>query len=1428
MMIKWIGAAAILLIPFCAMAVIINGGNIKGADFTPVAYTPPVVIAPNQQGVAYKDTFTRANGELTAQNAACAGSDVCSWENVTNSARLPLKIVDESVTGDAGIQYRASMTKSADTLSQYVAAQIPGSPYRFHGVTLRGNGLVDIVDNRQFYAFRHNSRPNSSPNNIGADADAAYGIYLCRGNYDCGNGQSIYESSTQQMGVMNVGDSLGMEVNGGTGNNIVFKVWHWTVAAYPDGPPDRPWGTPNLTVCASGCDVVWTTPPESYTDALDSTVIFPPANTGKQGGFYTGGVASSTGFDNWMFGDVIAESPVAPPPQEGTGAPTTPIIITDGQYPSYVSGSSSPVLPANMTTSNSPAWGHLHPDCSVKYGTFPANPLACSVNNTLTSNQTYSNCAMSGTQTFAGNNITVECVRWDLAGDRVGLAGGSPAKLNWDGANKCSSPDGCKNIVISKVTMDGSYARGEGETGYDPNVSGSDFLKFSSTYQQTPDPVLSHTITIGDSSTYTTNFGRFVGFRSINTNKRTLQGGVNADTRPMFNYGSTGTKCSLQDDSTTPIGNIHVYCGEGTSEISTENGTLVASNVGTVDYATGAVTIFNSFAPTNATSLTLQAVAPSRHTTLIEKSLFQGNRVSIFGGYHHDANTQLGGADLSSVGYPSYSMVVSENIFRYPDYQTSSDPNVNDHMEHVSILEQVNGLLFRNNVFVCNENIECNNGIALLAPSGDEGYPHGVNNIEWVGNRFVGDSNGSMINLSALGNSCPTNQRYIENVFEDPQTPTGTSQYLADGVTTNTQYGVGIFSGACRPFLECDRNVLNGGAYISNANACTYSLTPYYQVASHPAATPTALPLYDASLRPYGYYPGLFSTGANADGSGGLPGGALGDIPYGQPTIPSQAKSDRTITGTITPSSTNNFPAWGHLHSDCVTEFGYPGDGGANERSSPTWAITDTLCTDKYGPSGVGANQNLIFVNGRGKTTVVAGSTIENCTLESGDINLGGNNITFSCMMWDAPGDQQTPPTDSTSRMFICEDADSYSGAYNGYMNSTCNNITLSKITYDGSWSPSIQATRRLPENGGDTGEPLTANAIVPDGVTAGANGRGGSASALITDPAITGYKIRESGYPAQINSLHPSSQLPYRRRISRWEKNPDGSYFIDGDGDRNAIGYYNYNITGSFGVSMSNFGKQWELSNEPTSILIEKSVFQGSNYNLYPDKIDGSILSYPGYDGYGMVVKENIFRWVKYSSHFEDSLHDHSGIVSMLDTIKGMLIKDNIFICDWEIGMVHPTTGVHNTQPQGCGTAVMMLQPSSYTGTGAGTGKIQGVDIIGNVFYNDDEGPAFSIGHPSFDRCPLGVRVKNNKFYQPVNGSSGSNLDYYTGTFNMQNTKCQWNFQPVGGFTDVISECSGNKIQYENKTNRQGGSSHEYNRLWDTEVDLTESQCVP
>jgi len=1583
---RWIGIAVFLLIPFFALAqteedigllendieptflpVNVAGGTASGVDFTPFAYTPPVVIAPNQQGVAYTDTFTRTfsdvsptpdpnpDGHPDLLADRCSGTDVCSWETVFTDRRqvyigyssqwtIPANDATNGfVTGGPGSSYRASMTKPADTLSQYVAAQISGPLYgRFHGVTLRGNGLVPVVDNRQYYVFRHNDRPSSSPGSDGADADAAYGIYLCRGNYDCGNGQSIYEISTQQLGVMNRGDSLGMEVNYGTGNDIVFKIWHWTViGGYPEGPPARPWGDPSLTVCASGCDVVWTTPPENYTDAIDSTIKFTPA-TGMHGGFSAGTVGSSTEFDNWMFGDAFYDAqiptqpgeptptpeppPVPPAPPEGDGGTTVETIATlEGVYPSYTSGSLPPVLPADMTTSNSPAWGHLHPDCSVKYGTFPANPPVCSANNTLLGDTTYSNCVMNGTQTFAGDNITVECVRWDLAGDRIGLdgAGGSPATASWNRANKCSNPGGCKNIIISKVTMDGSYARNDDETGYIETVSGSDFLKFSTTYQQTSDPILSHTITIGTTSTYTTNFSRFVGFRTINTNKRRLESGVNNDTRPMFNYlGST--KCSLQDDSTIPIGNIHVYCGEGTSAIPTENGTLIASNVGTVDYATGTVTIFDTFTPTNATSLTLQAVAPSRHTTLIEKSLFQGNRVSIFGGYGHDSNTEIGGADLNVLGYPGYSMVISENIFRYPDYQKSSDGTINDHMEHLAIMEEINGILIRNNTFVCDEAEECNTGIALLEPVAGQGYPHGVNTIDWYGNRFVGDAAGYMINFPPASKPfCPTNQKYIGNVFEDPQTPTNVTQFQAGGFTEDPSYGVGMFSGACRPFLECDLNLLNGESYGSVVNQCIFTPPTYYQVANPPAADPTALPLYDAVSRPEGYYPGMFSTGENVDGSGGYPaGGALGAIPYGQPSIPSEMVSD----GTTTPSATNNFPAWGHLHPDCVTEYGSPGDGLGLARSAPTWNITDNECTT--------------VTDGNGVRTIAANSTVENCTLTTQEpVNLLGDNITFKCMVIDVPGDYLNPPTgglgDRQTGITCKNDYQNVPGVGFRYTGSACKNTVFTKITTDGNWAPATAPGGRdlygvLEEDGGIASEPFAAEHIVADGLTVGSNGRGGETSLLMPDGGFNGTYNSEtfttpfvdtgthtttsfviqtdaglsvipngvaaagatiivknltngassesviqsydsgtrtvtvspalsftptSGNQYFINPVfRPGGSYPngtyirayneapssfdalridtgayytFRRTWTRWKKNADNTIYLDDAGRREAIGYYNYGITGSRTLMPgAAWGDSYDLFNDPATVLIEKSVLQGDGTHVWTDSIDGRVASVTGYPGYGLVIKENIFRWGKHHHHHEYTIRDHGNMLTASQHMFGMLVKDNIFVCDWENGMVDPDTGRHNFN--GCPTSAFMVQPD--------TGNGSGIDVIGNVFWGDDAGPAMSWGHniAKPGRCVLGARVLDNKFYAPVIGNKVAE-GFYADPFYLSpgSENCRLDGWKPDRWGDVITECRGNKVQYEDADARRSGTSHMYNRVWNPEEDLfydngTGGGCIP
>lgn len=266
--------------------------------------------------VNYKDTFTRGPGLLVALNGATVGDDIGGWQQVselTGSGQGPYINSNGSVQQFGGVggggllaagRFRAINTNEAATLSQYAAIQISnvaseGAAFnRRHGVTVRGTGLGA---GSPFYAFFHNSQTD-------------YGIQLCKDDFDCGQDTFIYKPTNAQMGGQMVqGDSIGIEVNDGIGDEIVFSLWHWSQTS----PPDRDnWGAPNLTVCkpGGGCDAEWVasgldpqrSPPTKYYNLTVDTARrfpYPPADTGKRGGFVTGNNQNRYRFDNWMFGD---------------------------------------------------------------------------------------------------------------------------------------------------------------------------------------------------------------------------------------------------------------------------------------------------------------------------------------------------------------------------------------------------------------------------------------------------------------------------------------------------------------------------------------------------------------------------------------------------------------------------------------------------------------------------------------------------------------------------------------------------------------------------------------------------------------------------------------------------------------------------------------------------------------------------------------------------------------------------------------------------------------------------------------------------------------------------------------------------------------------------------------------------------------------
>ncbi len=192
----------------------------------------------------------------------------------------------------------------------------------------------------------------------------------------------------------------------------------------------------------------------------------------------------------------------------------------------------------------------------------------------------------------------------------------------------------------------------------------------------------------------------------------------------------------------------------------------------------------------------------ARHSALIENSVFRGNRVSILAG-----GGKLDKDDESYLDDGLYALIARNNIFRYPDYQSTASDPPNDHMEHVALVETADGILLQQNTFVCNEGDTCNTGAIL-------GQPHGgglIQNVVVDGNYFKGDNAGPMIywdtDHSTAGN-CVSPLTFNDNVLESTPGPAFGGAFNTSGCTD-----VGARTGGC------SGNTFDGAALTSSS--CT-------------------------------------------------------------------------------------------------------------------------------------------------------------------------------------------------------------------------------------------------------------------------------------------------------------------------------------------------------------------------------------------------------------------------------------------------------------------------------------------------------------------------------------------------------------------------------------------------------------------------------
>lgn len=474
------------------------------------------VIAAVSTGTNYAivDTFTRTGN--TTLDTGCAGGDTCEWDEYCSSGDCYETSGTTLIEDPANGVTRRALNGTATTLSQYVGAQYVGalSGLEAPGVVLRaddaGASPTGATNSHKFYVLRVNGT-------------AWYEIRACQNVADCETLATIDNANFG--GALNTSDSIGLAVSADTGNSIAFTAYKWESQVLPTdftlwaASAGTIW-----TVCASGCDQVWTVAPASSTKGT--------ADAGLRGGVYNGNTGANSAWDNWVFGDTVVGPPPPPSmslststlspasaesaiptdtvmtianagggmmdwsvsrtsiddcngataggadwvslsPTSGTdvisGSPQTITVdysddtctnaesphVAEFEFTSSDTTNDPLTLTITRTTTtaggggnapdvslvSSQAWGHRHPDCSG-FGD-PSTWTSCG-SNTIAGGTTYDGCNISAGVTFAGDNITLECVNWG------GISDGTQTAI------ACSDSGGCTGIHIDKVTMTGS------------------------------------------------------------------------------------------------------------------------------------------------------------------------------------------------------------------------------------------------------------------------------------------------------------------------------------------------------------------------------------------------------------------------------------------------------------------------------------------------------------------------------------------------------------------------------------------------------------------------------------------------------------------------------------------------------------------------------------------------------------------------------------------------------------------------------------------------------------------------------------------------------------------------------------------------------------------------------------------------------------
>lgn len=227
-------------------------------------------------GVAWTDSFTRTNNtDITANCSSEGPNGDCGWVELTVTAGIVSNEL-EIGTGSADQGHVTSDTDTTTTAHYSAAKYAGGLGNRNQGPTVRGEGGTGC-----FYTFRFQST-------------VKFELRSCNTASSCGTITAFTDGGGDFPDMVS-GDSLGIDVDGGTGNNVKFTVWKFDAQSPPADHAD--WAgasnTTKYTVCTSGCDKGFTATPSAAKCNAE----------GKRPGIYSG--SNNDGqWDDWVGGDV--------------------------------------------------------------------------------------------------------------------------------------------------------------------------------------------------------------------------------------------------------------------------------------------------------------------------------------------------------------------------------------------------------------------------------------------------------------------------------------------------------------------------------------------------------------------------------------------------------------------------------------------------------------------------------------------------------------------------------------------------------------------------------------------------------------------------------------------------------------------------------------------------------------------------------------------------------------------------------------------------------------------------------------------------------------------------------------------------------------------------------------------------------------------